>query len=408
MKISSILFIGCLIFPPVLSVSLGGLVITPLRFLGIVFFMMYVPKLFSSNRLTSKVALLDGLIVFHCLWVFVALSVVHDVRQGVESGGIYLIELLSFYAFGRALARNPLALIKFLEYLFVVISVSAVLAWIEALTGVNVVYKLLGMTYYRLADPRMGLERASVYMPHPILYGLFASMIMGLAVYSLRKSRAKTSLVFAMATIPALSSAPLLSLLVQLSAYLYDRTMKAFNARWKILVVGVASALLLVSLVSEGGVISVIINNLTFNPQTGYYRISIWDYGTAEVARNPIFGIGFNDWIRAKWMYSSSVDNFWLLTAMRYGLPSIISLLLLLVLILRRMLTTDYGYLSSVRTGWVISFAGIFLVGSTVHFWANAFSGFGLFVGIGATIASYSKFTIFSFDSLVGANEKTE
>lgn len=395
---SSRLFILCLIFPPVLSVAVGGLVLTPLRVLGLLFFFAYVPKLFHDKQGTRGVALLDFLIVLHCLWVFLALGVVHDASKALESGGIYVIELFSFYAFGRVLARNPAHLIRFLEMLFVVIGFSAILAWIEALTGVNVVYKILGMTYYRLADPRMGLERASVYMPHPILYGLFTSMMMGLIVYSIKRNRTKTSIVFVLATFPALSSAPLLSLAVQLIAYIYDNVMKQVKARWQQLVITLVLLLLVISTFSDGGIISVIINNLTFNPQTGHYRMAIWDYGSAEVMRHPLFGIGFNDWVRPVWMYSSSVDNFWLLTAMRYGFPCVLLLIVLLLMIVQKMLTKDYKQLNGVRTGWIISFVGIVLVGSTVHFWANAFSCFGLFVGIGATIACYSRDLISSYN----------
>ncbi len=396
---SSRLFILCLIFPPVLSVALGGLVLTPLRILGFLFFFAYVPKLFRDFKGTQGVALLDFLVVTHCLWVFLALGVVHDASKALESGGIYVIELFSFYAFGRVLARNPAHLIRFLEMMYVVIGFSAILAWIEAITGINVVYKLLGMTYYRLADPRMGLERASVYMPHPILYGLFTSMMMGLIVYSIHRNRTKASVVFVLATFPSLSSAPLLSLAVQLMAYIYDNALKQFKARWQQLVISLLLILLVVSTFTEGGIISVVINHLTFNPQTGHYRMAIWDYGSAEVIRHPMFGIGFNDWVRPVWMYSTSVDNFWLLTAMRYGLPCLLILIGLLFLIVQKMLSKDYKQLNSIRTGWVISFVGIVLVGSTVHFWANAFSCFGLFVGIGATISCYSKELISSYNS---------
>ena len=49
-----------------------------------------------------------------------------------------------------------------------------------------------------------------------------------------------------------------------------------------------------------------------------------------EVARHPIFGIGLGDWERPSWM-SDSMDNFWLVVAVRYGLPAFLMLVALLL-----------------------------------------------------------------------------
>ena len=69
-----------------------------------------------------------------------------------------------------------------------------------------------------------------------------------------------------------------------------------------------------------------LITYLTFNSGTAYWRLHIWNFGSAEVWRNPLFGIGLNDWARPSWMWTASVDNFWLLTAMRYGIPAFLLL----------------------------------------------------------------------------------
>src|SRR3954466_10503300 len=61
---------------------------------------------------------------------------------------------------------------------------------------------------------------------------------------------------------------------------------------------------------------------------------AIWEYGSASVLNNPLFGVGFGDWARASWM-TSSADMFWLVNAMRHGLPAgllIMSAFLLLFL----------------------------------------------------------------------------
>lgn len=404
MRYSSYLFVACLLLPSVLAISIAGLVITPLRAVGILFFFVYVPKLFISSAVFTRITILDFLAIFHCFWVFIALWVVHDFSKAVEAGGMYTLEFIPFYAFGRIISRNVYSLIGLLRVMMLVMIFSALLAWIEAVTGTNLVYKLLGLDFVRMADSRMGLERASVYMPHPILYGLFTSMLAALMIYSLNANRLKTAFILIVATFPALSSAPLISLFLQLGISAYDYVLRFLKYRWKILIGILVCLVILVSLVTDGGVSGVVVNYMTFNPQTGFYRMAIWDYGSAEVGNNPIFGLGYNDWERPVWMYSGSVDNFWLLTAMRYGLPGLLLLFAIQYLIITRFVRKSYGSLSPLKVGWIISFVGIFIVGSTVHFWANAFASYAFFLGIGAGLSSYSK-NVLSYFSKGGPNE---
>ncbi|WP_353295721.1 O-antigen ligase family protein [Thalassolituus maritimus] len=402
MRYSSYLFVACLVLPGVLAVNFGGLVITPLRAVGIFFFFAFVPKLFKSSAVLSRVNLIDILALGHCLWIVVALWGIHGFSKAAESGGMYILEFLPFYAFGRIIASNVYWLVNLLKLLLIVMLVSAGLAWIEMITGINVVYKLLGLNYGRLAETRMGLERASVYMPHPILYGLFTSMLAALMIYSLSASKLKTAAVLLFATLPSLSSAPLISMFVQLGATIYDKIFRTFKRRWKVLVSGVLSFVIITSIVTEGGLSGVIVNYLTFNPATGFYRMAIWEHGSAVVMNHPFFGIGYNDWERPEWMYSDTVDNFWLLTAMRYGLPALLLLFVAQLIVVQRFLSKDFGQLTSLKVGWIISFVGIFIVGSTVHFWANAFASYAFFLGIGAAVSSYSNNVLSYFNKDVG------
>ena len=68
---------------------------------------------------------------------------------------------------------------------------------------------------------------------------------------------------------------------------------------------------------------------------------------------------------------STSIDNFWLLLAMRYGLPAPFLLLLTLLSIFLA-LGFKKGLddkITAYRTGFLISMIGFFVVGWTVHFW---------------------------------------
>ncbi|WKL39822.1 O-antigen ligase family protein (plasmid) [Sinorhizobium meliloti] len=69
------------------------------------------------------------------------------------------------------------------------------------------------------------------------------------------------------------------------------------------------------------------ISHFTFDAQTGWYRLAIWEFGSASVLNHPILGIGLTEYARPSWMGSASVDNFWLLIAIRHGIPAVVLML---------------------------------------------------------------------------------
>ena len=389
MKFASLLFILAIIIPPSYSIAPAGFVITPIRGLGIIYFLIFVPQLFRSNSFVERVKTPDLAAAFHCIWCFVAIYYWHGASRAIESVGIYSVEFLGLYAFGRVLAQKPENLEYLLRGILLVVIGSVGIAWIESLTGNNLIHTILGLPFYRLAEPRLGLERASVYMQHPILYGLFVSMFMGLVIYVLKGKPIRLAAVFIAAAVPSLSSAPLLSILVQLGATIWDRVFVNNPRRWKIAMIGAVLFYLVVEIPSDRSFVAVMVSITTFNPWNGYYRMLIWEYGMLEVLSSPLVGIGFNDWLRPAWMTSNSVDNFWLLTMMRYGIPSLMFMLFPMLIAVKRLAYKDYMALNSLKGGWLISLLGIIFVGSTVHFWGSVFSMFSLFVGLGVTIASY-------------------
>ena len=129
----------------------------------------------------------------------------------------------------------------------------------------------------------------------------------------------------------------------------------------------------------------VFVNYFTFSKQSAYNRILIFEFGTAEVARHPIFGIGLGEWERPIWM-SDSMDNFWLATAVRYGLPALILLLGLLLGLVwavgqRKNLPAQWR---RARHAWAFTLFGITVAAATVHLWNALFVLFFFLLGAGA------------------------
>ncbi|MFV2003458.1 MAG: O-antigen ligase family protein, partial [Paracoccaceae bacterium] len=177
----------------------------------------------------------------------------------------------------------------------------------------------------------------------------------------------------------SLSTGALLALVSQLVFIGWEMTTRRIARRWTIFAALAVLGYFTIDLLSNRTPFHVLVSYASFNSASAYNRILIWQFGTENVWANPIFGLGLGDWARPSWM-SPSVDNFWLLTAMRYGLPTIISFVLALVLILRRVslapLTTPLE--RACRAGYLVAFGGVVLAGSTVHYW-QAIAAFMLF-----------------------------
>ena len=79
-----------------------------------------------------------------------------------------------------------------------------------------------------------------------------------------------------------------------------------------------------------------------------------------------------------------SVDNFWLLIALRYGIPALIFLGLAVIIasyqIIRAPLT---GLYARVRTGFLISFLSLSVSAFTVHLWDATYCLFMFLLGSG-------------------------
>jgi hypothetical protein len=132
------------------------------------------------------------------------------------------------------------------------------------------------------------------------------------------------------------------------------------------------------------GAIRTLIQYATLDPRSGYYRIQIWTYGTASVEKFPWFGIGDKSMSRARWMVTETIDNHWLMLAVRYGLPTAVLIGLGIVSALwlcgkrnRRLNTRDFG----TTMGAMIALAVSTTVAWSGAMWANNIAWFMMTAG---------------------------
>ncbi|MCK0067846.1 O-antigen ligase family protein [Kordiimonas laminariae] len=381
--------------PPETSISLGSLRLSPYRITLI--FMLFPAINAVLNNTKTPFSFFDGLVIFHGIWATIALCINMGVASGIETGGIYFIETSGAYLVARAYIKTAQDFANVIKLVFTVTATLLGFAILESFTGFHILREpfkaVLGGAGPHYIEPRLGLTRAFTSFEHPILYGVFAASSFAGAYYLLIKEKidktgTKTLGTIVMATFFSLSGGPFTALAFQGGLIAWDRFTKGVANRWSILLGLFGFSWVILSLMSNRSPVLIFISYLTFSANSAYNRVHIWNYGTAEVTRHPLFGIGLNDWIRAPWM-SSSMDNYWLLTTVRYGLPALLCLVIAIILIARRttsrrnksMLTTN------ARKAWIITILGFTLAGLTVHFWNALMVQFFFLLGCGAAVS---------------------
>ena len=76
-------------------------------------------------------------------------------------------------------------------------------------------------------------------------------------------------------------------------------------------------------------------------------------------------------------MYSGSMDNFWLVMAIRYGVPGFCFLAVGYIVVIARVMRRKFQgdtVLQNLRMAWVFTFLGLTFTLCTVHVWTNIYS----------------------------------
>lgn len=379
--------------PTEVSLQAGPLRLTPCRVILLVSFVPCLMHLLSCKRPLNG---LDGLMLMHGVWAIIALTFSMGAAQAVETGGIYMVETAGAYLLARRYVTKLEHVEAIARLTVTIICILCFAALIESITAVHFlrdIFKaILGGPGAHDMDQRMGLERAFTSFEHPILFGTFAASGFAMAYYILGQSSiqfpalVRLGLV-GLACFLSMSGGPFVCLGFQGLLIGWDRVTKGISLRWAALAGIFALIWTMLSLASNRSPVLLFVSYLTFSAQSSYNRVNIWIYGTAEVGRHPLFGIGLNDWIRAPWM-SDSMDTFWLLTTVRYGLPATIFLLATMIVIglalnIRRDQSPRF---KAVVKAWMVTMAGLSLGALTVHLWNAIMMQFFFLIGMGAAM----------------------
>ena len=390
------LYLICIMMP--FSFNIGPLLISPLRLMLLVATVPLLLKLFQGNY--GKVLPVDYLFIAHIVWASAAI-VVNNPGQAIENAGSTAIEFLGGYLVGRAYIRSWDTFVALIRALRLLVLLTLPIAIPEIITDQPIVLNLLNsIGISTVADvayePRMGMYRAQVVFAHPIHYGLFCSVALAFSIVGLRgfvsvAGRTVWAGLITAGVVFSVSSGALLAAMLQYGLIAWEILMRKVVGRWLILLALFVLMYIAIDILSNRTPIRVLMSYATFSAHTAYYRSIIIDWGLVNVWNSPFFGLGLKDWVRPHYMHSASVDNFWLVVAMRYGIPGFILITLgyidAIYRVGRRKLQTG-TVVSNLRLAWMITFVGLSFTLTTVHVWTSMYSYVFFLLGAGLWIAT--------------------
>lgn len=383
------------------TISLGGVVLSPLRMIMLVTCVPLCVLLITGRF--GRVTSVDGLVLAYALWQVVSIAVNNPDRV-IQFSGSNVLDSVGGYLLGRAAIRNPQEFRGAIKVMLFTLVFLLVPAFIETQTGRMVISEAFSMVGLNAAPdtpstPRFGLERAQVVFAHPIHYGIFCSSLFVLIFLGLRDQislfkRLLGGIAVVLGTIMSVSSGAVLPLFLQMVMIGWALFTTKIPRRWTVFTLLVLSFYIFVELASNRPALIAILSRITFNSHNVYMRSMVFEWGMINIKANPIMGLGLRDWVRPEWMHSSSTDNFWLLQAMRFGIPAFVFLAgavgLLMTLIGRRKFSRG-GVAANCQLAWVLAMVSMVLTLCTVHVWGSVQTFLMMLIGIGHWMVTYTE-----------------
>ncbi len=368
--------------------NLGSLFMTGVRAILIAMAIPMAVKLVTGK--VGRILWTDVLFLLFSIWNILSLFQ-NNPDQAISFGGSVGVEFMGGYLLGRVYIRTPEDFIALCKMLFLVVAITIPFAMYESQTGtapiptliekLPVVYSLPDF-YNEIAGRRLGLERSQVVFAHPIHYGLFCSTAISLAFVGFKGIftngfRLFVTFLMVLGVVFSVSSGALLPVVLQFGLIIWARIFDPVRARWLYLVALTAFCYVVVDLLSNRTPIQVFLSYATFSPHNAYWRMLIFEWGMMNVWANPLWGLGLNEWVRPWFMHSGSMDNFWLLVAVRYGIPGFLLTAIGFAIVIWKVMWRDFDadlVLWRLRRAWVITMVGLALTLCTVDVWATAYS----------------------------------
>lgn len=389
--IAPIIFVVALFVP--IQIYVGDLRLSAYRIALLLLIIPAALRYLNSKDIQWRIA--DLMILLHCAWASISLMVT---GSSIATAGIFVVETAGSWLIARVYVRDVQQFKAVVRAMFWGVTLSLPFAIYETLTRDPIVLTVLDKFVSALPnvphEQRLGLDRVQFVFDHPILYGLFCSLSFTISIYLLGKPEAgKLSwwrgVVVSVATFLSLSSGALVCIAVQLALITYDRIMKWYAQRWKVLI---ASAILLYIVLEAGSnrtVPEILLPYVALNPGTAWTRIAVNNAAIDFVSENIVFGNGLKPWFPTVPLPTASIDNFWLVIAFRHGLIGFLTLAgatLFSALAIGRAASIGPQH-RAIATAIIVTITGFAVATATVHLWNATYCFFIFFLAFGLWIA---------------------
>lgn len=382
-RILALLFVISIFIPVEFHYLVGTLRIEAYR---IVLGLALIYAFLNIRVILAKADLVDILLFFFVLLASASLIYNHGLKDGIESAGILIIEILGAFYLARLYITTPKHYYNVNIWFATILALLLVFSlyeafakhrilheWAKNITGNDSLdYRLY--THYYI---RMGIMRTTNLFAHPILYGtigaIFFPFIILLTIHKFKIRNLFKTIAILIGMVSTLSSAPLLAVAFQGSTTLLTKFWHGGKRFWFGVSFIVMSGFFFISMASDRGPFAILISKLTFNPVTGYYRMLQWEHSMDDIADHPLFGIGLHDWTRPDWM-NSSIDSFWLLVTLQHGLIAGFILLFLCLYAVFHQLNKLHKHHPATRwmvESWILAFMSLILIGFTVDYFGK-------------------------------------
>lgn len=385
----ALLALAGVIIPQEVELSLGaGARFTPGRLVAVLLIVPAVVALFRKGR---SFVLCDGLAVTTVAWMILA-SVSSSGAGAIPTAGGDALDFLGGYLIARAYFFERLALYTFIRVLKIFAIVAIAFGIADSIAGQlithDVVTAIFGGIQYH-GELRNGWVRAASTFPHPILFGIFCALTGAILLFSETSPLRRTvsaGICFLGCLLP-LSSAALMTFAIIVAVFTYNQLLMNYWWRWLVLWV-IICAFGLVAFVVLPQPLSWVLSHLTLDPQTGFYRIMIWDVAFMYIGQSPIVGYGYQ--MVGNWILDGTVDSIWLVYSLRFGLPMVILFFwtnTAAVAPQRSSAMVDADpHMDQMRRGFSLVLLMFMFTGITVHFWNYMLTFWGLCLGVRASL----------------------
>jgi hypothetical protein len=391
--LASWLLLGGMLLPASMTFFLGDAKFYPGR---LIILLLLLPAPLLVFRKGRRPVVCDFFAFAMSAWI-IGVTLLTGRYGSLSSSAAMVIEFLGGYVVARAYLFGRPALDVFIRALKIVIGIMIAIAVLEHLTGRlianDIVSAFSGQQLLATAEVRDGWVRAISTFPHPILYGAFCVAAGVIFLYSERRAPSRlfyVALCFFGCTL-AMSSAPLLAFSIAIFVYCYGKILKTYSWRWRVLASIVGACLVAIFLLTNNPT-SWIVEHMTLDPSTGYFRKAAWQRAIYNIDLSPLTGYGFGEvGDPSEFFDRASVDSVWLVLALRFGYP-------VMVLLLLTNVSSFYGfwrktagptsapYMDDMRTAFTLVVVVFMLVGLTVHYWNAIWIFWGICIGIRASL----------------------